>query len=779
MNEEFAISLKTIFDQSSFNSIKQQLAEFKKEYEKGIEVAVSPAKNARRKVAPAVDVAPTTTPEIDAMQAKFDQLMEQMLEIQKQRIISDEDWARFDQLNAEAIQLQDNIEAAKQKLAQSSEEAANLKDNAEKAESRFQQVGLTVISIKNNLRPAVKQVGRMIAALVGVRGLYGSIRKAMGSYLSQNEELQSKLNGAWYALGSLFAPVLEWIINLFVKLVSLVDAFVRSLGFAGVNMGKYGKAAGKARKETKQLASFDEINNLSSNDDSGGGGGGGFNLDKVTDEELQRFKAIATLVAGIAAGIAAWKISSLFAEQLGLLPKQCIGIGLAVAGATVYVLAFIDAWKNGLNWYNLAELIGGMAVAAIGLGIAFGPVAAAVALIVGGIGLVVLGIKEFIETGELSNQACVAIAAGFTAIGIAIAILTGNPLWALIGLLIGVTVPLILKNMDKIKEKIGKLGKSISDFYNKNIKPFVDKVNKIVFDLIENKIPEFLRNLPKIVVEKISEIKQKIIDKINEIKSMVSNKITDIKTTIGNIFSGIVGVVAGIWGLISSGASAGWNGIKNVITGLVDGIKTGISDKFNSIKTSISNAWDNIKTTASNKLTGIKTTISGIWDTVKSNTSKSWDGISSGIGSQLAGIASKIANSGIAQKIKSLFNIQPEIKPIVKMPKIQASQTQNGNVFWTHVGTFTAQAYARGTDFVPNDQLAFLHKGEAVIPKEYNDGIQGAPYMGGSETNNLLRELIDVVDSKEFKAYISQNEIGRTAVKYINNQSRIQGGSIV
>src|SRR5690606_5728738 len=34
--------------------------------------------------------------------------------------------------------------------------------------------------------------------------------------------------------------------------------------------------------------------------------------------------------------------------------------------------------------------------------------------------------------------------------------------------------------------------------------------------------------------------------------------------------------------------------------------------------------------------------------------------------------------------------------------------------------------YAVGTPFVPSDQLAFLHKGEAVIPAKYN------PYNGGS-----------------------------------------------
>jgi hypothetical protein len=38
--------------------------------------------------------------------------------------------------------------------------------------------------------------------------------------------------------------------------------------------------------------------------------------------------------------------------------------------------------------------------------------------------------------------------------------------------------------------------------------------------------------------------------------------------------------------------------------------------------------------------------------------------------------------------------------------------------------------YENGTNYVPSDQLAVLHKGEAVVPASQN---QGAPYQGGGE----------------------------------------------
>ena len=61
MNEEFSISLKTIFDQSSFDKIRKQLEDFKKEFEKGMEIAVSPAAAATNKISPS-PAKTTTTP---------------------------------------------------------------------------------------------------------------------------------------------------------------------------------------------------------------------------------------------------------------------------------------------------------------------------------------------------------------------------------------------------------------------------------------------------------------------------------------------------------------------------------------------------------------------------------------------------------------------------------------------------------------------------------------------------------------------------------------------
>ena len=82
-----------------------------------------------------------------------------------------------------------------------------------------------------------------------------------------------------------------------------------------------------------------------------------------------------------------------------------------------------------------------------------------------------------------------------------------------------------------------------------------------------------------------------------------------------------------------------------------------------------------------------------------------------------------------------------------------------------------------GTNYVPNDQIAKVHKGEMIVPKKYNPMTSGI--NGNSEVINKLDRLIDVVESKEFSAYLDSEKISKKTINYINNEKRIQGRSVL
>lgn len=154
----------------------------------------------------------------------------------------------------------------------------------------------SVDGVSKAFKKGLSSIKLFVGGLLGVRGAYRAISRAASAYLSFDSELQDSFTNSWNTLGSLLAPALEFVANLFAKLTSYVASFVQAL--TGINLvakanAKALKSQAKATKEagsaSKSLGSIDEITNIAS---SSGGGGADTPQIKTTDVDTSMFDGL-------------------------------------------------------------------------------------------------------------------------------------------------------------------------------------------------------------------------------------------------------------------------------------------------------------------------------------------------------------------------------------------------------------------------------------------------------------------------------------------------------
>lgn len=347
--------------------------------------------------------------------------------------------------------------------------------------------------------------------------------------------------------------------------------------------------------EIRTLDATDKDSNKAKGGSGGGGGAGGF---AETEEELINPKVKAfvewlrdhlleiQLIAGtIGAILLAWKLSN----KLGIDFKTILGVMMIIYGAALLVKGALDAWQNGINWDNLRMMLGGIAIAAVGAAIAFGTVGAAIALLVGGVTLLVLGFREWIKTGELSKEVLTAIVIGIGLVATAIALLTHNgPL----GLLIAGIGLLVVGIMDWIKtgelsqrtfqilvNGILLVGAAIALMTHSWLPLLIAGIAILVLAIVKNwdTIKEKTIEIWTKITDWLKETWQGIKDKALEYFGPLLDDIKLIWDGIKNIFQGVVDFVAGIF---TGDWDRAWSGIQNIFTGVAEVIIGTISSLF-------------------------------------------------------------------------------------------------------------------------------------------------------------------------------------------------------
>lgn len=400
---------------------------------------------------------------------------------------------KVETINAKINKTAASLDNAKRKAGELSGQLAGARNGtkalypaAEKASNRFKK-----------LENRIKGLARRVFVFTLITAALRKIREYMWSAIQTNTDAMAavaKLKGALRTLAqpivnivipafTLLANVLTTVVNTAARLLSaLFGTTFASSQKAAENLYDQQKAikgvGSAAKKASKYLAPFDELNTMNGDSDSSGGASasGGIAPD-FTSTVSSGLTAVATLFTGIAL----LALGAVLTFSGANIP---IGIALMVAGA----LAVYGAASE--NWGLIAETLQGslavivtiVAGALLALGIILVMTSTNIPL---GIGMIIAGAASLAAVVAVNwdtiinsisdNIAVIAgiVGGAFLVLG-AVLLFTGANIPLGIGLLVAggaSLVAAIAPNWNFITDKVKEVWKSVKDFWNSKIAP--------------------------------------------------------------------------------------------------------------------------------------------------------------------------------------------------------------------------------------------------------------------------------------------------------------------
>lgn len=213
---------------------------------------------------------------------------------------------------------------------------------------------------------AIKKVGRWALALIGIRGVYSAISKAMSTLSSFNKELKDDLSYIRIALASALEPIINGIVNTIYTLLKYIQYLIYQ--WTGHNIFENAnknleKANKNAKKLQKTMASFDEANTVAKKQEEITPTQ---DLSKITDiselpkwiQTLDKYKTELAIIIGTIAGLFAISKISGWLKNLGLLFTGTNGLNsilstlgkiTLVAGSIVLVITISKKIKQEMD----------------------------------------------------------------------------------------------------------------------------------------------------------------------------------------------------------------------------------------------------------------------------------------------------------------------------------------------------------------------------------------------------------------------------------------------
>lgn len=332
----------------------------------------------------------------------------------------------LDKMYAKEIKLNNTVERTSSAYRQTKDNVSAYKAKVESINLQKQQAQVSQLKkgfqkVNASVANSIQHMGRLALGIFSVASAYRLMSAASSTLGQYDEQYATNLEYIRYLIAQAIAPALKYVVNLASTLLSYLNYILNA--WFGITLfsknsaknfmkaknstGGISKNTGKIKKDL-QTTPFDEMNVLSDTSDSGtsGSAGGGAVAPSIDPSMLQgevpdwlkwiadNKDLILAIMAGIAAGLLAWK--------LGLDGIKALGIGLLIAGI-VYTIESLLEYLQDPSWENFGKIIQGIGVAIIGLGLLIGSVPVAVAgaivLIVGTIIKHWEQIKTFLQSG--------------------------------------------------------------------------------------------------------------------------------------------------------------------------------------------------------------------------------------------------------------------------------------------------------------------------------------------------------------------------------------------
>lgn len=471
--------------------------------------------------------------------------------------------------------------------------------------SGSKNLGKTFTSTFNN---GIKSIKRFAMGLLSVRTAVSMVSKAMQSYLSYDTQLSNSIQNCWNVLGSLLAPILEFVISLFSKAVSYVNAFVEAL--TGINLVARAnkKALDSQTKSTKKLSdtqsSLDEFHTVST-DTGSGNDNKPITVEPVDMDKLDFLfdwidkakKLLATLFDPIKE---AWdNKGKAFIDSLKNAFEGIKSLGIAVFSS------IFEVWTNGTGqkivenilemWTNVFNIVGALSQALAnawnnaGNGTA---IIQAIADIFIGIQDIVISIANSLLNWVMSDNFQSAL----------------NVVLGILADLFGYAQEIMAW---------------VVTMYETYLAPVVDKVLDCISRIIIaiGSVWEFLKPIIDTIIDVIMNVLEPVIDGLCGI--------------IGGIIDALSGVMDFITGVFTGDWSKAWEGLKTFLGGIIDAVASLFTGLFNTIGAIFKGAWDIIVSIWSVVSTWFNNAVikplanlfNGIWNTMKNGAQNAWNGI--------------------------------------------------------------------------------------------------------------------------------------------------------